>query len=286
MKTIKLISIVVFLLLIMSCGGGNDKVKKTAEQFIDVFNKNDKAGINDLFPAIKTCENLSTKDIISSSGELTIEFNDKDSVYVVKLDETGKKRLILQEQSDGSYIVTESYNVFSLDTTSVNLGLKTGVPLTKLSDLEKSDLFNNDGDFIQYLCEKYPSAANGNLEREGGEYKWGRRFHDWFCEMHFGVRNNGKTTIEGEDYNVEMAIYENSTGKLKTTVTLNGVTLAPGERKDFSHEDDALYSIAYNKDLSWKVDFVLKNHTKADCLLKYSSFNGDEYDNFIKTIVR
>jgi len=268
--------------LLCSCDANTEKVKEAAEQFVTAFNKKDKAAVYDMFPEIKSYKNLSIGDTISAKkDDIKVEFNDKDSVYEVTINEAEQQKLILKEEPAGKYTIVDSYNVFALDSLSMELGLKTGVPLKKLSDVEKSTLLDPDEDFIAFLSDENPAAANGNLVFEGGLTSWSRNYYGFSCQIQFGIRNAGQNAVSGDDYNMEIDIYDRLDGSYLKTETKEGISLAPGERSDVILYVSELYRRAYEGDgLSYRCRVNLKNMSRAQCLEKYATFTGEEYDAY------
>jgi len=172
-------NIMVFLIanILVSCNKDTGKAQEVAEQFVSAFNKKDKAAIYDLFPSVREFKFLTIKDTVAVKDGINVNYNDADSTFEASLGSDGIQKVILKKLDDGTFAVEDLYNFFTLDSAVLELGLKTGVPLKKISDKEKSYLFDPDEDYIDFLSEQNPSAANANLVRENGNYTWSRNFY-------------------------------------------------------------------------------------------------------------
>lgn len=278
MKTFKLIMILLCACALWSCDANKGKVEESAKLFIDAINSKDKAAIFDAFPSLNDYKNLSPSDSISSEG-ISVNFNEKDSVYEATINEAKNQKVIFKVSEDGTITVEDTYNIMILDSASTELAIKTGVPLKKISDVEKSKLLNPDKEFIGYLGEQYPSAIGGNLVKESSYHNWGMRFGSYYCEIHATIRNAGNATVSGEDCSVECSI---TTGNnIKTTRTVQFLSLAPGESTDLSFYVPEFYKDAYNHELWYTFRFVFKDLSQVQLLLKYAEFKGTEFEDFM-----
>jgi len=280
-RKIEILSLTFAALLLTACDSNKEKAKNIAEDFISAFNKKDKVTIYDMFPKIKDYKNLLIADSVNIKGDISVDFDDVDSVYVVTLGDNSQQKILMKKKGDDDLSISDCYNIFSLDSIATELALKTGVPLKKISDIEKSNLFNPDDDFIKYLSEKNPDAATGYISIEGGSTNWSRSFYGNNCTLQFGIRNTGKQVINAEDYNIEVSLYERLSGEYLKTVTVTGEQLSPGERTEATVYVPELYSYAYyGHGLYWAYRILLKDMTTTDCLGRYGSFTGNEYEYY------
>ena len=164
----------------------------------------------------------------------------------------------------------------------MELSLKIGVPMKKISDLKLSELMNEEGKYILYLSNTYSEFISGKLTYETGEYSWSFNYGGNVTVTQ-PVRNIGNVPIKGSEYNVEFTFYSRSgiTSARKVMVE-SGVDLEPNEATTFILQPgEAWLSVCDAHDLSWNISFVYKNRTPILSLLKYVKFSGDEYDTYI-----
>lgn len=276
-KNIKLISIALVVMVLSSCDENVSKVKDVAKQFVEGVIAKDKVTIYEMYPNTRIFSNLLLPDTIKVDG-IKVEFDKTDSVYVVKLND--KQSLICKIDS-GEVRICDSYNVLKLDSLSYDLAAKTGYPVKQLSDMTAGSTFSDEGDFILFLAEKFPSAANGNLSQENGRYSWRG---GWYpsVQFDFPVTNHGENEVKGEDYNMECVFYNRETGERIGTSIEAGEDLAPGETKVFVVFKNELFNIANNYGIYCNPIFKFKNASKSSLLIRYGSFTGKEYDEFVK----
>lgn len=277
MKKFKVILILLSVCILWSCDANKGKVEESAKLFIDAINSKDKAALFDVFPSLKDYKNLTPSDSIKLE-DISVNFNEKDSVYEAIINEAKNQKVICKVSEDGTITVEDTYNIMILDSASTELAIKTGVPLKKISDVEKSKLLDPDKEFINYLGEQYPSAIGGNLVTESSYYMWGARFGSYYCDIHATIRNTGNTTVSGEDCSVECSI---TTGNnIKATRTAQFYSLAPGESTDVIFSTD-FYHWAVKRELWCSFRIVFKDLSPVQLLLKYAEFKGTEFDDFI-----
>ncbi len=277
MKKFKVILILLSVCILWSCDANKGKVEESAKLFIDAINSKDKAALFDVFPSLKDYKNLTPSDSIKLE-DISVNFNEKDSVYEAIINEAKNQKVICKVSEDGTITVEDTYNIMILDSASTELAIKTGVPLKKISDVEKSKLLDPDKEFINYLGEQYPSAIGGNLVRESSYHSWGARFGSYYCDIHATIRNTGNTTVSGEDCAVECSI---TTGNnIKTTRTAQFYNLAPGESTDLTFNTE-FYNWAVKHELWYSFRIVFKDLSPVQLLLKYAEFKGTEFDDFI-----
>lgn len=272
----KLFSMGLIALVLSSCDENVSKVEEAAKQFVEGVIAKDKVTIYEMYPNTRVYSNLLLPDSIKVDG-IKVEFDKTDSVYVVKLNE--KQSLICRIDSSGVKIC-DSYNVLKLDSLSYDLAAKTGYPVKQLSDMTAGVTFSDEGDFIAYLEEKFPSAANGNLYQENGRYSWRG---GWYpsVQFDFPVTNKGENEVKGEDYSMECVFYNRETNERIGTSIEDGQDLAPGETKVFTIYKNELFNVAKNYGIYCNPVFKFKNASKAMLLDRYGSFTGKEYEEFV-----
>lgn len=279
MKIFKAILILLSACILWSCDANKGKVEESAKLLVDAINSKDKAAIFDVFPSLKDYKNLTPSDSVKLEG-ISVNFNEKDSVYEAIINEAKNQKIICKVSSDGTITVEDTYNIMILDSASTELAIKTGVPLKKISDVEKSKLLDPDKEFINYLGKLYPSAIGGNLVKESSYYSWGTRYGSSYCEIHATIRNTGNTMVSGEDCSVECSI--TTANNIKTTRTSQFYNnLAPGESTDLTYSVPEFYKDAINHELWYSFRFVFKDLSPVQLLLKYAEFKGTEFDDFI-----
>ena len=272
----KFFSLCLIALVLSSCDENVSKVEEAAKQFIEGVIAKDKVTIYEMYPNTRVYSNLLLPDSIKVDG-IKVEFDKTDSVYIVKLNE--KQSLICRVDSS-EVKICDSYNVLKLDSLSYDLAAKTGYPVKQLSDMTAGKTFGDEGDFIAYLEEMLPSAANGNLYQENGRYSW---TGGWYpsVQFDFPVTNMGKNEVKGEDYNMECVFYNRETNERIGTSIANGLDLAPGETKIFTLFKNELFNVAKNYGIYCNPVFNFKNASKAMLLDRYGSFTGKEYEEFV-----
>ena len=278
MRKIKFVAFALLCVLFASCDQNKGKVKEVASQFISAVSSKDKVVINDLYPNAKTYSVLQVVDSINSES-IEVEYNEKDSVYIAKLND--KQSLVFKVKGENEAIIMDSYGVLKLDSAAYELAAKTSAPVTKQSDMTNGELFSDEGDFIQYLAELYPSAANGNLYESNGRYNWqGGLYPSVTCES--PITNGGDIDVKGSDYSIEYRFQTKDTGERIGTETMEGVDIAGGETQDVHIYKRELYYYANQRNVTWTTTFKFKNASTATMLARYGSFTGKEYDEFVK----
>ena len=285
MKQRKLLvcNLILMALTLISCDANKGKVEELANQFITAVNNQDKATIYSLYPNAKNIENMTLPDNIQT-GEINIEKNDSN-YYVANINNDRQQRLVFKVD-DNRISLVETFSVLQLDSAATELAIKTGVPMKKLSDIQLSNLFNEDGKFIALLKEKYANVINGNLNSETGTYSANRNYGG-SVSVTQPIRNNGSVPVKAEEYNVEFYFYcPNGTAAGMKKIE-PGVNLEPGEGYTYYLSPGSGYvNACYEDDFNWRVSFVYKNLSPIASLLKYVKFSGDEYDNYAEEIAK
>lgn len=264
---------------LLSCDGNKGKVEDAAEQFIAAVNNHDKATIYSLYPNAKNIENMTLPDCIQK-GDISVEKNVSGD-YVVNIKNDRLQSLVFKVADDKNIYLLETFNVLQLDSAAMELAIKTGVPIKQLSDLKLSELFNEDGDFIAALKEKYASYIGGQLIYESGTYSASRNFGGSVTVTQ-PIRNVGTVPIKADEYNVEFNFYcPNGTAASMKKIEA-GVDLQPGEGYTYNVFPNGYANVCFQHDFSWTITFVYKNISPIQSLLKFAKMKGDEYDEFMK----
>ena len=263
------------LLLLSSCDSNKGKVKELAKQFVIAYNEGDKASVYDLFPAIKTYDNLSMSGTIGQ-GDMSVEKEDSTGYYIVTIDQEKQQRLVFAVYDVGMIHIVDTYGVFHLDSLAVELALKTGVPIKKLSDVTKSKLFDEDGPYISYLKTSYSKELNGNLVCVSKSFE--------IYAFRQIIRNTGNVAVSGHDYNIEFNFYSPRGSVNRKQLIEPGVDLLPNEAATIETDPGYTYYYAYyyDNDLTCAVSFVYNNRPPIETMLKYVKFKGNEYDEYMK----
>lgn len=269
-------------LTLMSCDSKKNKVEELANQFITAVNNQDKATIYHIYPNAKNVENMTFPKNIQA-GDITIEKNDT-GYYVANIKNDRQQRLVFKVIDENNISLVESFSVLQLDSAATELAIKTGVPLKQMSDIQLSELFNEEGRYITILNKLYADATNGNLKSGDGAYTASRNYGGSVSITQL-IRNAGTVSIKAEEYNVEFYFYSPNGYSPSTKQIESGVDLEPGEGYTYHLTLDGGYvNACYAQDFGWKVSFVYKNTSPITTLLKYVKFTGKEYDAYIEAL--
>jgi hypothetical protein len=266
-------------LFLTSCDKNFDKAEEMSKQFIMAYNDNDKASVYEMLPAIKNCENLSISGTIGQGDEIDVEKDDSTGYYIATINEQKQQRLIFAADSTGMVQMIDAFGVFEIDSVAEELALKAGVPLKKLPDLELSKLLNPQSDFI---CDLELTKQIAPLWSNYGAYSWGRNANGYFVSMNFTVQNSSSYPVNGKDYYLLVTPRQTYTDNTFATKTVDGVDIAPNETREFNVIEPSLYKYANQRKLSYSVEIKFRSESKLSFLLKYGTFNGDEYEDYQK----
>ena len=269
--------IVVAGLATTSCDSNKGKVEELATQFVTAYNEGDKASVYELWPDVKNYENLSMSGAINSE-DISVEKDDSTDNYIATINKQKKQRLVFSVDSTGVISLIDTYGVFRLDSLSSEVAMKAGVPLKMLSDVTLAKLMNPQSDFIRDL--KHENGTH-NLWANYGAYSWGHNGSGYYVSMDFTIRNNSSQTVKGSDYYLIITPKQTSTGIVYNTKTVDGVDIAPGEMREFNVVDPPLYNCASNRDLGYNVEINYRSESVFDFLLKYGTFSGKNYEDFM-----
>lgn len=286
MKTFKLIlASVIATMSLQSCDSNKAKIEESAKLFVSAVNSQDKASIYNLYPKAKKIANMRLAGNIVES-DMSIEKNDSGE-YVASFSNARQQKLIFSHAGGDEWTIKDSYSIFELDSATMELAIKTGVPVKKLSDCSLSELMDENGRFITYLNRNYASFISGNLVFEQDTYTWNRAFGGsvLFTQP---IRNTGIVTIKGNEYNVEFTFYSISgENGAATKIVEPGVDLEPNEATSLIVSAGSGYlNACENGDFGVKKVFVYKNMTPIKSLLKYVKLSGKEYDEFLEALPR
>ena len=278
MKKLNLSVLTLCVILFCACDSNKGKVKELASQFVAAYNDGDKPAVYDMFPSIKSYENLSMNGTIGVGNDISVERVDSTGYYVATINEQKQQRLVFSVDSTGTIQMIDTYGVFRLDSISKEVALRAGVPVKKFSDIEISKLMNVQGDFISDL--KLTKNTDFLLPSYGF-YSWGRNSTGYYVSMDFTVKNNSTQTISGKDYFLVVTPKQASTGKTFNPKTIDGIDLAPNEVREYKAVEPPLYSIASQRDLQYTVEVKYRSESILQFLLNYGNFEGNEYNDFI-----
>lgn len=264
-------------LLTTSCDGNKGKVEDLATQFVMAYNEGDKAAVYELWPEVKTYENLSMSGTIGSE-DISVEKDDSTGNYIATINEQKQQRLVFAVDSLENIYLIDAYVVFHLDSIASEVALKAGVPVKKMSDVTLAKLMNPESDFITDI--KTEKGTN-NLWANYGAYSWGRNSSGYYVSMDFNVRNNSSQMVKGSDYFLVVTPRRNSTGDTYNAKTVDGIDIAPGEIREFNVLDPPLYNFASKRDMSYTVEVKYRTESILAFLLNYSTFDGNEYEDFV-----
>lgn len=271
------------ILMLTSCDKNIGNVEKLAKKFATAVNASDFMLIDETYPDAR---GLKSVQLVTSLNAENIEVtkSESDSIYTAAFNET--QYLVVKVLGEESYQIVDSYGILNLDSCNYDLAAMLGVPVKENSDMDNAKLFDEkESPFLKWLRTEYSDAANAYLSPLGKSY-W---YEDWdggFVELRQNVINNGKTVIKGEEYKVELAIYQK--GKkdiILANIVMAGATIHPNETKELglSEHFRSNYSIeglAVRNKMDWDAKIVL-NTPLTETLLKYCSFNGDEYAKYM-----
>lgn len=266
------------LVTLTSCDKNKGKAKDLAKQFVWAYNEGDKAGVYEMYPSLKSYDYLRMGGQLSDG--LDVEKDKETGQYVITIDEQHGQRLVVEADSTGEVRIVDSYGIMKLDSACSELALKTGVPQKKLSDITQANLFTPDGLYMKYLERTPAFTGNTCMFPSYGAYSW-RTGANAYVKLNFSVSNYGKATIEGKDYYLEVQMTQASTNKtLSNTKTVDGVDIAPNERREFNVNADETFKYAIKRDLRYTVEVKYRSDSKITMFLKYAKFTGNEYEEY------
>lgn len=274
--------VIIGVFALVSCDKNKSEVERLAELFITAYNESDKAGVYELYPAAKEYANLSISGKLNEEAGLECS---KDSLgYVVMINNQRQQRLVFRMDSINGWKIVDTYGVMKLDSVASEVALKSGVPQKRISDIEQAALMKEDGLYLEYLKES-ALGMSFSIVAQGGAYSWGGR--DYHVNLQFSVCNLGSSPVSGSDYYLEVDIYQVSTGNhVSNTKTVEGVDLAPSERREITVDANETYRFACLRDIRYNVEVKTRAGSLIGQILKYCSFTGKEYDDFLTQKVR
>lgn len=273
------------LVLFASCDSNKGKVEEMTKQFMAAVNGNDKASIYDLYPNAKDLSNMKLPQSIAD-GEISVEKNDSGK-YIASIANARQQKIVFDVKGENEIIIEDSYSLLEMDSAAMELSIKTGIPLKKLSDRTLSDLINEEGKFVKYLERIYSEDISGGLVYEQGVYSWNRAYGG-SVSVTQPIRNTSDVAIKGEEYNIEFDFYSpDGTVSAHKKIVEQGQDLEPNEATTLYLNPGAGYLLACeNRDFSWNASFVYKNRPPLNTLLKYVKFSGDEYEKYAEELAK
>ena len=280
MKNIKLFITVLFAgLCFVSCDKNIGAIEEVSEKFVMAINDKDKATVYELYEVAKKYDCLKYVETLNADG-MSVEKNDSTGLYEVMLNEERGQRLVFEADSAGNVKLIDSYGVMKLDSAHNELAINTGVPQKKISDIGLAKMFEPGSLYMKYLEQLPAFKSNIILSPSDFYYSW-RTGADSYVKLNFTVQNWGKNAVSGDDYALEISIYQKSTGNIVSNKkTLDGKDLAPMETREFIVNVNELFRYAVNKDLRYNVSVKFRSDSQVSLMLKYAKFTGKEYDSF------
>lgn len=281
------ILVVCTMLMFSSCDKNIKKVEEMTNQFIDAVNKNDSAGLYNIYPTARDITNMTLAGNIFK-GEVSVEHDDSTGFYTATIQNQHHQKLVFSADSLGALSVIDSYGILQLDSLPRKLALKCGMPLESVSDMEQAHLMDEKSLFLTYL-EDYLTDKNSPVSIEqmlrysgGTECTIGYDYSFHFCKLRIPIHNSGTKPVEGCDYFVKVECYKHfdkTYGIVEKT--LDGVNISPNETYFFEISDPALFDWVFENSLRMFVDVFNRNNSLVQRLFKYGEFTGEEYKDFI-----
>lgn len=265
------------VLLLCSCDKNIKKVEEMTNQFIDAVNKNDSAGLYNIYPTARDITNMTLAGNIFK-GEVSVEHDDSTGFYTATIQNQHHQKLVFSVDSLGTLSIIDSYGILQLDSLPRKLALKCGMPLKHVSDMEQAHQMDEKSLFLTYLEDMIFARVPVNYVRDRSGYWYGLRDGGCFVEIDIYIANSGTKLVEGNEYSVELQF---DTPSPIETLTIDGVNILPGEIHVFEINEPDLFGMAYDRRLSWNV-IINDNNSVITRLLKYGEFTGEEYKKFIE----
>ncbi len=285
MKTKQSLWLLFALVIFVSCDSNKGKVEEMTKQFVAAVNGNDKASIYNLYPDAKEVSNMTLPQSIEE-GEITVEKNDSGK-YIASIANARQQKLVFNVKGENEIAIEDSYSLLDMDSAAMELSIKTGIPLKKLSDRTLSGLINEEGKFVKYLERIYSKDISGGLVYEEGVYSWNTAYGG-SVSVTQPIRNTSDIAIKGNEYNIEFEFYSpNGTSSARKKIVEQGQDLEPNEATTlYVFPGTGYLSACENRDFNWNISFVYKNRTPLKTLLKYVKFSGDEYNKYTEEIAK
>lgn len=260
-----------------SCDSNKGKIEELTNQFASAVKNNDVATLYDLYPEARNLDNMKLPSSIDMS-DIEVNKDEKTGNYLATIKNSREQSIIFKAGADGKFQIADTYGIFDIDKSYVDLAINAGVPVKKLSDLTLASLLKQDGDFIQYIKEKYADLTDINLTSFAGTYVY--QYNMVYIRQN--IKNNGEYAVKGKDYDVVFT-FKDRTGECATSSkTMEGVDLAPGETFTFEFQIDGYLSAAMNRTFTWTEKFNQKGGNAFKDILKKVKFTGNEYSEFLK----
>lgn len=260
-----------------SCDSNKGKIEELTNQFASAVKSNDAATIYDIYPGAKNLDNMTLPSSIDM-GDIEVAKDEKTGNYTATIKNSREQRIVFKAGADGTYQIADTYGIFDIDKSYIDLAISTGVPVKKLSDLELASLLKQDGDFLQFIEEQYADLIDINLTDFEGTY---------VCQYHMvcirqNIKNDGDYAVKGKDYDVVFTFKDSSGQCATSSKTMEGVDLAPGETFTYEFQLNGYTSAANKHTFNWTVKFNQKGGNAFKDILKKAKFTGEEYSEFLK----
>lgn len=264
-------------LLLASCNGEKSKVKELTGHFAAAVKNNDVATIYDMYPDAKRLDHMKLPKSIDMA-DIDVEKDEQTGNYTASIKNSREQKLVFKPTDKETFQISDSYGLFEIDTIYSELAVKTGVPLKKLSDLKRGELFKEDGGFVTFIKKEYADLTNIKLTDFNACYFW--KYGMVYVEQN--IRNDGDFAVKGKDYDVVFNFHDANKICASSTKSKAGVDLAPGATFTFTFQLNGYGSAADNGSLYWRVRFNQKGGKSLMDLLKKAKFTGTEYSEFLQ----
>lgn len=278
-KTNLFLFLFIFMLVTSSCEDEKTiKVRDIAKRFANAINNGDKETIYELFPEAKNLPNISMAKSIEI-GNIYINYVDSIKEYIVKYGNKQEQEIEIKDHA-GSMKIIDSYHVFKLDSIPYELALKTGVPVSKMSDIHLSSCMREGSTLMMLLQKKLVIDDILKLESKRIEWEYESNLGNAF--LYLDIRNNGKKDIKGTDYKIEYSLFSSWTNENFGTGFIEGKDIASGDLKNLRVYVDKIDDGRLVGFINVKIKFVYNNPSLHMRLLKYGVWDGNEYNLSLK----
>ncbi len=267
----------VAVLGLASCDSNKSKIEELTNQFASAVKSNDVATIYDIYPEAKNLDNMALPSSIEM-GDIEVAKDEKTGNYTATIKNSKEQKVIFKADADGKFQIADTYGVFDIDKSYIDLAISAGVPVKKLSDLTLASLLKQDGDFLQFIEEQYADLTDINLTDYEGTYVCQYRM----IYIRQNIKNDGDYAVKGKDYDVVFTFKDSSGQCATSSKTMEGVDLAPGETFTYEFQLNGYTSAANKHTFNWTVKFNQKGGNAFKDLLKKAKFTGEEYSEFLK----
>lgn len=260
-----------------SCDKTKGKIEEKVKVFAEALRTNDVATIYDFYPDAKLLSNMKLPNGIQMA-DMDVVKNDTTGIYTVTIKNPREQKLLIKVLGENKFQIIDSYSLFEINKEFSELAVNTGIPLKSLSDQKLNELLNEDGEYITFIKNKFGGLTKFKLSSFDGVYT---SSNSW-ANINQNIKNDGKFSVKGTDYDVIFTFKDMEGIAAKSTKTIAGVDLEPGETFTYTFMADGYGDCARRHALDWSVTFNQKRGGTLKDVLKKAKFNGTEYDEFVK----